>query len=398
MDQRPDSGRAITSSHRPISSWSVLVAAASSKSVGLRREWRELLDASDDPFAFYQSPEWFDHMREVQGSTSSANFLAIRRDAHQGLVAIVPLFVTSERCRFPLVRGRSYWTRPITMIKIMSGRLLIRPGTERVIGPFDAVYKRYPGLPIRISSVPVDGPLYNYLHSSKIINDRYIICQVPGLEHVHVIPLPPTYAQFLERYTAKKRYNLRRQIRLLSERTGGKINWREYKSSGDVPELRQSFAELLRKRGRLRDRGGDVVELSWPESQYNSLARMDLLRSFVLKDGDRPVCCILGYQFDNTFLAGQTIYDPEYAAYSPGAALLHIVVEALIGEKSVTAINLGYGDPQAEYRSTNVVLDYASYWLFPRTFRNRSISAGYHALKRSVAALKRVRSLVVAKR
>jgi hypothetical protein len=71
MDQKPDRGHSLSSRQRPISSWSVLVSASNPNSIGLRRQWRELLDASDDPFALYQSPEWFDHMRELEGITNA---------------------------------------------------------------------------------------------------------------------------------------------------------------------------------------------------------------------------------------------------------------------------------------------------------------------------------------
>jgi CelD/BcsL family acetyltransferase involved in cellulose biosynthesis len=387
MDERRETRHALSSRGRPISSWSVLVSATNTKSVGIQRAWRELLEESDDPFALYQSPEWFDRMRQFKGDTNSSNALVFRRDAHRGVVAVVPLFVACERCRFPLVLGRSYSTRPIEMIKLNSGRLLMRPGGEWFNGLFGAIHKRYAGRPIKIENVPVHSPLYDYLHAPKKIDEQYYLCRIHGFERVHVIPLAATNAQFLERYRSKKRYNLRRQFRLLSERIGGNLKWRDYRVRDDVPELHRNLVELLRVRNEL-PRKNNVAELREFDSQYRSLAERGLLRSFVLKDGDRPVSCIMGYQFGKTFVLGATIHDPEYAAFSPGVALLHLVIERLINEKEVAAINLAYGNPESEYRSTNVVLEYASYWLFPKTFRNRSIRACYCAFRRAVAALK----------
>jgi hypothetical protein len=83
---------------------------------------------------------------------------------------------------------------------------------------------------------------------------------------------------------------------------------------------------------------------------------------------------------------------PEYAAFSPGVGLLHLVIEYLINDKRVTSINLAYGDPKLDSRSTTIVLDYASYWLFPRTLRNRTVRACYHTFRGSVAALKGLKS------
>jgi hypothetical protein len=174
---------------------------------------------------------------------------------------------------------------------------------------------------------------------------------------------------------------------MLTERTGGKLNLREYKTVDDVAELRQHFGELGQKRGRPLITAKDTAWSERFDRCQSSLAKRGLLKSFVLKDGDRPVACIFGFQYGKTFLLGSTLHDPEYDDLSPGVALLHLVIERLIQNEGVTSINLGYGVP-AEHRSTNVVLKYMSFWLFPKTPLNRLMLACYLSLKRSVAAFR----------
>jgi hypothetical protein len=74
---------------------------------------------------------------------------------------------------------------------------------------------------------------------------------------------------------------------------------------------------------------------------------------------------------------------------SPGTVLLHLVIEDVINNQGVTLVNMGYGDPGHELRSTNVVLDYCSYWLLPNTLANRCFRAWHVALRRALAAIKR---------
>lgn len=107
-------------------------------------------------------------------------------------------------------------------------------------------------------------------------------------------------------------------------------------------------------------------------------------------DGERPICCIVGNQYGSTLYLGKTLHDPEYNAFSAGIALQHIVTQDLIEKTDATSIYLGYGHLKVESRTTNVVHEFASYWLLPSLQRNRSVGACYRVFKRSVAAIKRL--------
>jgi hypothetical protein len=65
-----------------------------------------------------------------------------------------------------------------------------------------------------------------------------------------------------------------------------------------------------------------------------------------------------------------------------------MVVEQLIGAGSTDLINLGYGDPNHDYRATNVVLEHRSYWLIPRTWRTRLFQSGYLGFRHGISAVK----------
>jgi len=370
------------------SSWSLLASTSVSSTTDFRDGWLALAESSNDPFAFYQSPQWFELMRDKQSGEGPRHALAVRWDKQDRLIGVVPLFVTREQCRFPLVFGRLYTTSTITMIKLVSGRLLLPPGEHWLDGLFASIAKRYSGRTVlKIERIPRPGPLHDYLRSSARIRERYFLQQIPGHDYVHTIPLPPTFEQFLARYSSKKRYNLRRQLRLLEARTAGKLAMSRCDSIQDIQDFVTDYTKLRQACGRNGD-GAQFHEVSSFEAHHRRLAIDGLLRSYVLKDAEQPVALILGFHFGDTFLLGQILHNPAYAQFSPGTALLHMVIEDLINDGRMNLINLGHGDPEDFHRSTNVALDYVSYWLIPKTWKSRVFLASYTAFRHIAASLK----------
>ena len=380
--------------HPPMSSWSILVSAPETASIDLRQAWQGLLEASEDPFSLYQSPFWFDTVKEDPGGEGAPHALAVRQDADHRLVGIVPLFVTRERRVFPLIRGYAYTTAKREVITLPSGQLLIPPGAEEFDAFFAALARRDTGWPtLKIENIPIPGPLHDYLHSSDLIAQRYFLHEVPGLDRVHTIRLPASYDEFLARYSAKKRYNLRRQLRLLQERTGNRLAMRRYDSVATVEELVASYEALAQNRQEEPEGEEPLLALKSPggvAGLLRRLARDGLLRAYVLEDGGRPISCLLAAQFGGTFVLRRTLHDPAYNALSPGAALLHMAIEDLIKDRPARVVNLGYGSREHDSHATHIPWDYVSYWLIPKTWRNRLFLSGYRALRRGAHSLKAV--------
>jgi hypothetical protein len=371
-----------------MSTWSLLGAGPDSTSTSLRQAWRELVASSGDPFMIYQSPEWFDFMREAAGAGRDAPSLATRRNSSRDLIGLVPLYSLEEPCLFPLTLRRVYRTRPKKMVHILSGRLLLPPGDRWFEGLFTSLAKRHSqGRIVKVSNVPVPGPLYNYIESSPTLKERYCIFTVPGLKRVHTIPLTPTYDEFLAKYRSKKRYNLRRQLRQLEQRVRGGMELRRYGSEGDLVEFHDLWDRLAADAGAPPP---TPSALARREANHRRLARHGFFCSYILMDGPRPIAGFLGRRYDPVYMLDVTRHDPEYEAYSPGSCLLHMVIEQLIGGQSTSLINLGYGDPNRDYRATNVVLEYESYWFIPKTWKTRMFQMGYSSFRRSISALKAV--------
>jgi hypothetical protein len=371
-----------------MSTWSLLVPNADPASTSVRQEWRELLVAIDDPFMIYQSPEWFDLTRGHPDPGPIAPTLATRRDAGRRLIGLVPLYPVEEPCAFPLTLGYLYKTRPKEMIHIPSGCLLLPPSDRSLDAFFASLERRIPERRIiKISNVPISGPLHRYIEESPALRQKYASFPVPGLSRVHMIPLPSTYDEFLAKYSSKKRYNLRRQFRQLEQHARGGLEFRRHETEGELVEFLPLWDRLLRANEGSPPTAAGIARR---DELNRRMARLGLRCCYSLMDGSRPIAAIVGRRYDPIYMLDITRHDPEYDAYSPGACLLHMVIEQLIGRRSLRLINFGYGDPQHDYRTTNVVRDYASYWLIPRTWETRVFQVGYSVLRHTVSAIKRV--------
>jgi hypothetical protein len=203
--------------------------------------------------------------------------------------------------------------------------------------------------------------------------------------------LPARYDEFLARYSAKKRYNLRRQLRLLQERTGNRLALRRYELVANVEELVASYQALL-PHGQAEGKGEELLLVLRSPGGVGGLlrrlAREGLLRAYVLEDGGRPISCLLAAQYGGTLVVRRTLHAPAYQVLSPGVALLHMVIEDLITDRPGCLVNLGYGSREHDSHSTHVAWDYVSYWLIPKTWKSRFFLSGYWALRRGLRSLK----------
>ena len=59
------------------------------------------------------------------------------------------------------------------------------------------------------------------------------------------------------------------------------------------------------------------------------LAKTGLLRSYLLKCGERLRAFVIGYQFNGVFHYAEIGYDREFSEHSPGTVLLHLLIQDL---------------------------------------------------------------------
>jgi len=88
--------------------------------------------------------------------------------------------------------------------------------------------------------VPTDSFLWDYLRRSPVLRERFLWHAPAGVRPFHALELPDSYDKYLDRFGKKKRYNLKRQVRLLREHGGGLTLERV-----EAPEQTADFADAV---------------------------------------------------------------------------------------------------------------------------------------------------------
>jgi CelD/BcsL family acetyltransferase involved in cellulose biosynthesis len=367
-------------------------SVAQSRTPTLRRDWELLLRRSDNLYALYQSPEWFDHLCTDPDSGVLPPVVAHR--AGQTL-AVVPLTRSARELRIG-VRTRTLWRSRLRTVSVLGSQPLLHGGERLYDRIFATVAEAAPEADaIYLHSVPTDSALWRHLEGAAP-RSRFLVHLPDGIRPFHSLALPDSFDAYLAKFAHKKRYNLRRQLRLLGEQHGGPARARRVVSPADVPAFVDA-ARHVTARCRLgtRDDSRLARALRAPATLVDQ-ARRGLLRAYVLDCGAAPCAIVLGYQYGRVYHYAEVAYDGALAALSPGAGLLYLLIEDLIAERPPAAVNFGIGSAQYKREFGNVERRDASVLLLRRTLPNAArvrVHAGLgmllRAAKRAAARARR---------
>jgi hypothetical protein len=171
---------------------------------------------------------------------------------------------------------------------------------------------------IELGPFSEDGSWWSYLRESSFVRDRYLTYTPDRFRTCHVMQLPATFEEYLAQFNAKKRYNLRRQVRILEGSAGNDVVLQRIDAPVHVPALAAAMS--------LRPNPRNCQSIRALED----LAARGLLRSYILSWGEFTLGCIFGLQYHSVFHMQATTYNKQFARFSPGTVLLYMVVEDLI--------------------------------------------------------------------
>ena len=372
--------------------WGFLSSPGDWTTPALRRDWRCLVGDRSDLRRIYQTPGWFDHIASLQTQDQIA--VAVTRDLTGHVNGIAPIRIARGTLEFHAA-GHTLGRFSMRKAHFLGGLPLVPEDRPTLDNLFASMSTSLPGVDaIGLSGVEVGSFLWQYLHSSKALQDRYLLHVVEGVRPCHILPLPPTFDQYLAQFNAKKRYNLKTQIRILRERGAGRLELRRIDSPDDVQCLLDAETQMVPDPRRFSGLGGNPADSFWSRRKTVDLAERGFLRSYVLTCGDVPISLIKGVQYETTYLALQTLYRRDYAPFSPGAAMQYLAIEDLLRHRPARIIDFGCGEPQQKHYASNVTLHLACILLMKKTIANR-LRRGLHAAFFSAVRLtKRIRGRI----
>jgi hypothetical protein len=330
-----------------------------------------------------RSSEYFDHLLGTPAAPELD--LVTIRDADGRIVGLVPLRIGPTALAFDAAR-RTLWQVGYRAVNIL-GSLPLLPadaGAHDLL--FEALLRRFPecGM-IRMESVPTEGFLWRYLHSSHLIRGACYVHLPNRVRQCHVISMPPRFDQYLAQFRSKQRYNLKRQVRLLRRQYGGRLDLRRIESLDEARALADLFPSP--DRGHGRPPWMDCIPRIGSPA-FLALADRGLILFYLLLCGDRPCAALMGLKYDRIYYLHHIARDRALDRFSPGATALHLVIEDLIRDGRVDAIDLGFGEPSYRYSATHTLESRATVLLLRRTVANGLVRAGHAAFKSVTGRIK----------
>lgn len=333
----------------------------------LMARWRQLLAASTSPERIYQSPEYFAYAQ--QHGLAGAALFAVTTPHSGELVGLIPVLERWLSLDFPAGRQRCF--RLTLPSVVLLGSVALLPDDAalwRQVCTF--LLARYPYCQaLSLPAVPAPGPQ----------PDRWpVLLHLPhGWRACHTTPLPADYAALLAQLGAKRRYNLKRQQRLL-EADAGTLHLHRITQPGQVPRLSAALARLATPAQRRQ----------WlSDAALATLARHGLLRSYVLECAQQPVALILALADGTTLHIHNILHEAALAHHSPGTTLLFLTIQDAC-QQGLRRLDFGYGSPAHSYQSINQTQTRGHFLLCRATLRNRALCLAHRLWNAALARLR----------
>ena len=194
--------------------------------------------------------------------------------------------------------------------------------------------------------VSPNSTLWRYLIKDPEIRRMFGIAVIGGFKQCHVIELPLTVEAYQKAFSRKRRYNTKRQIRLLEIKLGSKLKLVRVSRLGDVERLTEALSQLEPTRR---------LEHQAQIRRLEAAASAELLLSFILQAGQTTLAVVTGEIVGETYRVHRIVHDRHFANLSPGSTAWQLVLTDLIQRKAVKIVDMGYGTPAYRHRSSNLV-------------------------------------------
>jgi hypothetical protein len=288
------------------------------------------------------------------------------------------------------VGGYQLGRLPLRGLRLLGGEPLAPRDAALYDGLFATLADAFPTCSVLcLDRVERGGFLWRFLHTAPALADRYAVHLPDGVRRYYAMPLPATYGDYLSGLRAKRRYNLKRQVRLLRGRCPRGLEVLRIDSAGQVRAFLDAAWAIAEHAGGLgRAYRAEGHGAAW-RGRCLDLAGRGLLRSYLLRCGGRDVACLVGCQYEGTYVVETTLYHRGFARSSPGTVLLHLALEDLLGHRPVRLIDFGPGDLHYRHAGRHVCREGGPVFLLRNTLGNRVRQAAHAGFQRAVRGLKR---------
>lgn len=359
--------------------------------------WRALVLAGDSHQKIYQTPEFFQYQIEASQAQPDERMelLTICERSDKRLLGVVPVRLGRQELCFGFGKVMLYKTA-VEMVNLMGSIPAVPGGAGLMQHLVQQLLAMFPqAKAVYMKSFPLHSEHWRQLET--ITAGPPLGWSLMGQwRDCHTLPLPATFEQYMEKFSAKKRYNLNRQIRQLGEQAGA-LDLSRVERPEQVAGLMDALGALLPAARLVGVLGA---------ASFEALARRTLLLCYVLRAGDEVIAAVIGTRSPDAAHIHNIFVNKTYLSLSVGTTAMHLAIKDLMAEGCFHLVDFGYGTPNHDFRSSHVLQMRAQVVLFERkravrllflahtlldTFAEGMITR-IKALRKSVLAMRRAKS------
>ena len=153
-----------------------------------------------------------------------------------------------------------------------------------------------------------------------------------------------SFSEYLATFRKKKRYNLNRNVRLLSDAVDGDYQVEKIIRPEQVTTFLRAVDYIYEQCWQKQVRGSHRHSTAENIAYHQSLARLGWLRSYLLVCSGKPAAYIIGYQYEGRYYYEYIGYDRRWHHVSPGTVLTYLMIEDLHHSNRPEILDFGYGE------------------------------------------------------
>jgi CelD/BcsL family acetyltransferase involved in cellulose biosynthesis len=208
----------------------------------------------------------------------------------------------------------------------------------------------------------------------------------------YAIDLPESMENYTKQLSSKVRYDLKRGLTSF-EKAGGRLELLKYETAESVSVFLESAEKIAASSWQkllLNHQISDVI----PRAEVlKDLANGGMLRCYVLHYNSRACAYAVGFQCNGIFNFYETAYDGELEKYSPGKALLYLLLEELCSTNRPDVFYFGSGEEAYKRRFANRDAEEIDVFLLKNTIRNRLKVLAHRRLNDMKTAVRAFRTM-----
>ena len=350
--------------------------------------WEDFVSNSGKLGAGYQGSRYFSFLASKERD-NEVNLITISDQGAGSILGFIPVRITSATLPWS-ARARSAGGMKFRSVDILGSEPNMPDDPlayDNLLQAILAVESK-PQL-ISFEAAPEDSFTWRYISTSAFVRQNFLVYVLHGFRDCHVVHVPPDLEYYYSTLSRKKRYNLRRQERLLEQHLENPLTIHAIETVEDLPKLFAALSEL---------KVPSAHESTLTEADFSAMFSHGIGLCYLMKAGPRLLGLCLGTRLNSVYHIHRFYYDQSLRAYSIGTALWQLIFRDLIGRQSFTLVDMGYGSPNYRHHLTNSVAKRGSVLLIRRSLLNVALVNSYKILSAAKSRLKRRISNILARR